>query len=170
VNDGTGGISRDSIRGPSVKTRPTTKHMFSRSVQDLSHMLSALILPVTLKALAPGHLLAGAGERVASFSSLTSAEVRDLAEAIVLPLLLLCTLLGYRMVRPDGECRVPVHRLRSSGEPPSSFCESVPARTAVPALFFPASSPPATGGSGCFRTAVRMAADLYRAGTNGRPG
>jgi hypothetical protein len=54
-------------------------------------MFHELSIPVTMKLVALGHPL---------------DEAKRLADAITLQLVLLCTLLGYRMVRPDKEGRM----------------------------------------------------------------
>jgi hypothetical protein len=54
-------------------------------------MFRELSIPVTMRLVALGHPV---------------DEARLLADAITLQLVLLCTLLGYRVVRPDGEGRL----------------------------------------------------------------
>ena len=72
-------------------------------------MFHEICITVTMRLVAFGHPLdrtfARVEERFAFFSSLTSDEVRDLADAIMLHVVLLCTLLGYRIVRTDDDGR-----------------------------------------------------------------
>jgi len=62
-------------------------------------------IPVTMKAMAPGNPIAGAGELPCSSSPLPGQvackRARRMADAILLYVVLLCTLLGDRMVRTD---------------------------------------------------------------------
>jgi hypothetical protein len=95
-------------------------------------MFHELSIPATMKAMAHGRTRVRVEEAFGFFSSRTSDEVRELAElrsslllhltacrvsrrlldAIVLQLVLLCTLLGYRMVRADEESGIPEREIR----------------------------------------------------------
>ncbi len=68
--------------------------------------------------------------KLAAFSSLTSDEVRDLANAIVLHVVLLCTLLGYRMVRTDEDGR-PGEYAYFRACPSRDSCGLIPAMAGI---------------------------------------
>jgi hypothetical protein len=76
-------------------------------------MFHELSIPVTMKAMAPGHPFTGVEELLCSSSPLPGQmacqSARRIADAIMLHVVLLCTLLGYRMVRTD-EAGLPEER------------------------------------------------------------
>lgn len=76
-------------------------------------MFHELSIPVTMKAMALGHPF---------------ADARRLADAILLHVVLLCTLLGYRMVRTD-EAGLPGERafFRACLHSSRDICGLVPA-------------------------------------------
>jgi hypothetical protein len=90
-------------------------------------MFHELSIPVTMRLVALGH---------------PPDEARHLADAITLHLVLLCTLLGYRVVRPDGEGRMAERAvmLRSCGVS-AGMCGILPA--------------PAGNAGGCSRTLLQ---------------
>jgi hypothetical protein len=59
-------------------------------------MFRELCIPVTMRLVALGHPL---------------EDAKRLADIMTLQLVLLCTLLGYRVIRPDEEGRVPERTL-----------------------------------------------------------
>lgn len=95
-------------------------------------MPDELPIPVKMRTMAPGQLLAGAGELLRSSSPLPGQmacqRARRLAGAIMLHVVLLCTLLGYRMVRPDEEVRLAERAVpRTRGSSSSGMCGIFPA-------------------------------------------
>jgi hypothetical protein len=73
-------------------------------------MFHELSVTVRMKAMAPGHPFAGVEELFCSSSPLPGQRAcqraRRFVNAIVLHVVLLCTLLGYRMVRTDADGRL----------------------------------------------------------------
>ena len=73
-----------------IPDKATTKYISSLIFLFTITMFDELCIPVRMRIVALGHPL---------------DEARRLADAIMLQLVLLCMLLGFRMVRPDGEGR-----------------------------------------------------------------
>jgi hypothetical protein len=73
-------------RGPT--TTQTKKYISSNIFLEIITMLYELCITVTMRLVAVGHSL---------------YEAQYLAALVVLQLVLLCTLLGYRIVRPDED-------------------------------------------------------------------
>ena len=86
-------------------------------------------IPVTMKAMAPGNPIAGAGELPCSSSPLPGQmacrRARRMADAILLYVVLLCTLLGDRMVRTD-ETGLPEERAFFRACPSRDSCGLIP--------------------------------------------
>jgi hypothetical protein len=72
-----------------LMTTRTTKFISSPIFQRIITMFRELCISVKMRLMALGHPL---------------DEAQRLADAITLRLVLICTLLGYRTVRPDEEC------------------------------------------------------------------
>jgi hypothetical protein len=81
-------------------------------------MFHELCIPVTMRLVALGHPI---------------DDAKRLADAMMLQLVLLCTLLGFRVVRQDGEGRVAERAvmLRASGVVPGGMFRILPAPAGI---------------------------------------
>jgi hypothetical protein len=99
------------VQDYTARVKATKKYIFSNIFQEIITMFHELSVTVRMKAMALGHPF---------------AEARRLANAIVLHVVLLCTLLGYRMVRTDADGR-PERRAFPRACPSRDFFGLIPA-------------------------------------------
>jgi len=92
----------------------TKNYLSSNIFPDLIAMFHETSIPATMKAMAHGRMRVRLEElRSSLLPRLTACRVsRRILDAIVLQLVLLCTLLGYRMVRQDDEGRLTEREIR----------------------------------------------------------